>query len=78
MAASEAVTRSERLAKDLGRTLGVRFQDCVTGFEGVCTGVVFYLYRDNMFELSPRGVDKDGKPISPEWFSADRMRVVVE
>ena len=73
---SEAVERSEALAKNLGRTLGLQYEDCVSGFRGVCTGVIFYLYKDNMLELTPRGLTKDGATMSPEWFSVDRLRVV--
>jgi len=62
------------LAKNLGKTLGIEFKDCVSGFEGTCTAVCFELYGEPHFRLNPKGL-KDCAPIPGQWFDASRMRV---
>lgn len=55
--------------------LGMRVEDCVTGFKGTVVSVSFDLYGCIQGIVNP-GVDKDGKPGDSHWFDILRLRVV--
>lgn len=50
-------------------------RDKITGFTGICTGVVFYATGCNQALLVPP-VDKDGKTQEAHWFDIQRVEVV--
>lgn len=53
--------------------LGDRATDKVTGFEGLVTGLVEYLYEKPNALLE--GIDANGHPISV-WVTLDRVKLV--
>lgn len=50
-------------------------RDKVTGFTGVCTGVVFYATGCHQALLVPP-VDKEGKTQEAHWFDIQRVEVI--
>lgn len=55
--------------------LSARCRDKITGFTGICTGVVFYATGCNQALLVPP-VDKDGKTQEAHWFDLQRLEVL--
>lgn len=55
--------------------LGSTLKDKVTGFEGVTTGVAYYLTGCTQYVLSPK-IDKDGKIPDGQWFDKERLELV--
>lgn len=50
-------------------------RDKVTGFTGVCIGVVFYATGCNQALLVPE-VDQHGQPRDSHWFDVQRVEVI--
>ncbi len=50
--------------------LGYTYADKITGFEGVCTGHVYYLTGCDQLLLAAQA--KDGKPGEGSWFDVQR------
>ncbi len=57
------------------RLLGLRVQDRVTGFGGVCSSIFFDLYGCVQALVTP-GLDKDGKFRDSVWFDTKRLVVL--
>jgi hypothetical protein len=55
--------------------LGLKVEDRVTGFKGVCTSVSFDLYGCVQAAINP-GLDKDEKPRDGMWFDIARLQVL--
>lgn len=53
---------------------GKKAKDKVTGFEGIITGKIYYMYGCSQYLLTP-SVDKDGKKQNGEWFDEGRVQV---
>jgi hypothetical protein len=54
-------------------SLGDTARDIITGFEGVVTGLMFYIGGHHQILVSPRGLTKDGDPMPAQWFDAPRL-----
>lgn len=54
--------------------LGYTYEDRITGFSGVATGLVRYISGCNQVYLTPR-VDSDGKPRDGAWFDEQRLAI---
>lgn len=54
--------------------LGLRVQDKVTGFSGVCTALSFDLYGCITVLINP-GIKEDGKLGDQQWFDVSRMYI---
>lgn len=55
--------------------LGDSVKDRITGFAGVVTGKVEYLYGCKKVLVSPQTLEK-GKPAETQWFDEDSVRIV--
>lgn len=55
--------------------LGMRVEDRVTGFKGVCASVTFDLYGCIQGIVNP-GTGSDGKLQDSQWFDVNRLRVL--
>ena len=55
--------------------LGVEAKDKITGFKGIVTARVIYLYGCDQWGLQPP-VDKDQKRVSSEFFDVGRLEVI--
>ena len=55
--------------------LGKKGRDKVTGFEGIITGKVSYLFGREMYVLDPSSVTGRRLPES-EWFDKDRIEII--
>ena len=53
-------------------TLGQKYKDNVTGFEGTAIARIEYVWGCIQYELKP-AVDKDGKLIDGAWFDETRL-----
>ena len=53
--------------------LGKKYQDVVTGFQGVATGHCAYLSGCNQTLLVPP-VGKDGRSVDAQWFDDQRLK----
>lgn len=56
-------------------TLGRTYRDIVTGFEGICTGVVEWMYGCEQYSLQPRS-DTASKKERPSLFFARQLEEV--
>lgn len=48
--------------------LGMIATHKISGFKGVVTGRAEYLTGCVRYQLTPEGIDKDGKPLESYWF----------
>jgi len=55
--------------------LGKKGKDKITGFTGIITAKIFYLYGCAQYGLSPE-IDKDGKKPQMEWFDEGRIEII--
>ena len=55
--------------------LGLKAKDKVTGFTGIITGKVSYLYGCDQYGLTPE-VRKDGKITDTQWFDEGRIQII--
>lgn len=55
--------------------LGDLVKDRITGFQGVCTGLVQYLNGCVRAVIQPTEL-KDGKPIDAQWLDVEQVEVV--
>jgi hypothetical protein len=53
---------------------GRKGKDKVTGFEGVITAKIYYMYGCAQYGITP-SVDKDGKRRDLEWFDEGRVQI---
>ena len=53
--------------------LGNEYKDHVTGFKGIATAYIFYITGCRHVELTPKGLDKDGRPKASQWFDESRV-----
>ncbi len=60
-----------------GIVMGQKYRDSITGFEGVATAVIFYLYGCTQVSLKPTTL-KDGKSLEGEWYDEQRVVPVEE
>lgn len=56
--------------------LGLKGRDKITGFEGIITGKVQYLYGCNQYCLVPPAVNGEIK--NGEWFDEGRIEIIGE
>jgi hypothetical protein len=56
-------------------TLGQKYKDKITGFEGIATGYVKYISGCNQALLAP-SVSKDNVPKDAAWFDEQRLESV--
>ena len=56
--------------------LGKKAMDKITGFEGIITGKVTYLYGCNQYLLVPKA--KDGEIKDGNWFDEGRVTMIGE
>ena len=56
--------------------LGDNVRDTISGFEGVATARVEYLYGCRRVTVTPRTIDKDGKPVEPQYFDEAQLEVI--
>jgi len=54
-------------------TLGRKAKDKITGFEGIITGKVTYLYGCNQYCVAP--LAKEGKILDSQWFDEGRIKI---
>lgn len=52
--------------------LGRTYSDKITGFKGICVGVVHYISGCNQAVLVPK-LKADGSPVPGEWFDWQRL-----
>ena len=57
--------------------LGKQARDKITGFEGIITGKVSYLYGCTQYSLTPK-VKKDGSAQDPVWFDEGRIEIIAK
>jgi len=57
--------------------LGSKVKDTITGFTGIATGFITFMYGCNRVQITPQELH-DGKSIDPEWFDDQRVQVVEE
>ncbi len=55
--------------------LGSKVKDRITGFEGIVTGLAFYLTGCCHAGIQPQGL-KDGKTIDLEWFDTSKLEII--
>lgn len=53
--------------------LGKKYKDQVTGISGIATAYIVYITGCIHVELSPPGLDKDGKQKQTHWFDESRI-----
>lgn len=53
---------------------GKKGTDKVTGFKGIITGKIYYMYGCAQYLLTPP-IDKDGKKQDGEWFDEGRIEI---
>lgn len=56
-------------------TIGKKYQDRITGFQGVATGYVQYITGCNQALLAPT-VNADGAMRDSQWFDVQRLEVL--
>lgn len=54
-------------------TLGKKYKDYITGFEGIAVARIEYITGCIQYELLPQGLQKDGKPKESKWY--DQVRI---
>ncbi len=54
---------------------GKEAKDKITGFKGIITGRIDYLYGCSQYCLNPP-LDKDGKKQNIEWFDEGRIEII--
>jgi hypothetical protein len=59
----------------MDKFFGKKARDKVTGFEGVVTGKIEWMYGCNQYCILPP-VDKDGKLPGGEWFDEGRVEII--
>lgn len=52
--------------------LGTRVRETITGFEGVATACIQYLWGCIQIQVTP-GALHEGKPVEEQWFDIDRL-----
>ena len=62
------------MADNTGVDLGSTYRDQITGFQGVCTGVCYYISGCHQALLSPP-VKKDGTSETSQWFDVQRLAI---
>ncbi len=55
--------------------IGAKYQDKITGFEGIAIGLVTYISGCKQVLLAPK-VGNDGKRMDAEWFDEQRVEIV--
>lgn len=55
--------------------LGMKARDKVTGFEGIITGRIEYLFGCNQYGLTPK-IRDDGKPEDTHFFDEGRVEIL--
>lgn len=58
--------------------LGKSARDVITGFEGVISGVCYYLTGCAQVVLLPRELDKDGDTRASRWYDVGRLEILDE
>lgn len=56
--------------------LGKEAKDKITGFTGIITGKVIYLFGCNQYGITPKVDKKDCKTGSTEWFDEGRIEII--
>ena len=56
--------------------LGDRVKDIISGFEGIATGRIEYLYGCSQIQIVPETMDKDGKKRDAQWLNEQRVVIV--
>jgi hypothetical protein len=56
------------------KNFGKKGKDKVTGFQGIITAKIFYMYGCAQYGLTP-SIDKDGKRVDVEWFDEGRIEI---
>ncbi len=69
------VELSMKGADEMSKLFGKMAKDKVTGFQGVVTGKLKWMYGCTQYCLTPK-VDKDGKLVSGEWFDEGRLEIL--
>ena len=57
--------------------LGSKVKDTITGFTGIATGFLTFMYGCNRVQITPQELH-EGKTIDPEWFDDQRVEVIAE
>lgn len=58
------------------KVLGKKVKDTITGFEGIATGIAFYLNGCTRVCIQPRHLkDKDGGTVDSEWVDDTQIKV---
>jgi hypothetical protein len=53
--------------------LGTKVKDSISGFEGIATARIEYLYGCVRVLVEPQGLNQDGKPIEAQYFDEQRL-----
>ncbi len=58
--------------------MGMRVMDTITKFEGIIISITEHMYERVEYFIQPCKLQSDGTPAKGEWFTADRLREVIE
>ena len=58
--------------------LGSTVRDKITGFEGIATSRAEFLYGCVRYGIEPVDLDKENKPMEPQFFDEQRIEVLEE
>ena len=56
--------------------LGYKVRDSYTGYEGFIHGIADYITGCRQCLISPRTLDKDGKPNEGQWMDYNRLEIL--
>jgi hypothetical protein len=58
--------------------LGSKVKDSITGFSGIATSRVEFMYGCNRIQIEPDELNKEGKPIEGQYFDEQRVELILE